>query len=190
MKSILIIAVGLLIFTCASAPSFAQTRPGTPGPAAPRPAAPQATPTTSAAVPVTRIALVDTTIFGDEKAGVTRYVNAVKGVQAGFQPRQVELNNLQSRIKAIADEIAATYPFHPRLKNVVALFKENEQFKQTRGLIELVSRLLRSVRDRPLRDTNCPDRAGGEKLWWSCYSNRVCRAFRCRRGPCRRRHRQ
>ena len=47
--------------------------------------------------------------------------------------------------EAIADEIAATYPFHPRLKNVIALFKENEQFKQTRGLIELVSRLLRSV---------------------------------------------
>jgi hypothetical protein len=50
--------------------------------------------------------------------------------------------------EAIADEIAATYPFHPRLKNVVALFKENEQFKQTRGLIELVSRLLRSAWDR------------------------------------------
>jgi Protein of unknown function (DUF499)/Fn3 associated len=50
--------------------------------------------------------------------------------------------------EAIADEIAATYPFHPRLKNVVALFKENEQFKQTRGLLELVSRLLRSVWER------------------------------------------
>jgi hypothetical protein len=33
--------------------------------------------------------------------------------------------------ESIADEIAATYPFHPRLKNVIALFKENEQFKQT-----------------------------------------------------------
>jgi hypothetical protein len=54
--------------------------------------------------------------------------------------------------EAIADEIAATYPFHPRLKNVIALFKENEQFKQTRGLIELVSRLLRSVWDRPAND--------------------------------------
>ena len=49
--------------------------------------------------------------------------------------------------EAIADEIAATYPFHPRLKNVIALFKENEQFKQTRGLIELISRLLKSVWD-------------------------------------------
>lgn len=54
--------------------------------------------------------------------------------------------------EAIADEISATYPFHPRLKNVIALFKENEQFKQTRGLIELVSRLLRSVWERPAND--------------------------------------
>ena len=54
--------------------------------------------------------------------------------------------------EAIADEIAATYPFHPRLKNVIALFQENEQFKQTRGLIELVSRLLRSVWDRKSND--------------------------------------
>lgn len=54
--------------------------------------------------------------------------------------------------EAIADEIAATYPFHPRLKNVIALFKENEQFKQTRGLIELVSRLLRSAWDRKAND--------------------------------------
>jgi Protein of unknown function (DUF499)/Fn3 associated len=54
--------------------------------------------------------------------------------------------------EAIADEIAATYPFHPRLKNVIALFKENEQFKQTRGLIELVSRLLRSVWKRQSND--------------------------------------
>ena len=54
--------------------------------------------------------------------------------------------------EAIADEVAATYPFHPRLKNVVALFKENEQFKQTRGLIELVSRLLKSVWERKEND--------------------------------------
>lgn len=54
--------------------------------------------------------------------------------------------------EAIADEIAATYPFHPRLKNVIALFKENEQFKQTRGLIELVSRLLKSVWERTAND--------------------------------------
>lgn len=54
--------------------------------------------------------------------------------------------------EAIADEIPAMYPFHPCLKNVIALFKENEQFKQTRGLIELVSRLLKSVWDRKAND--------------------------------------
>jgi hypothetical protein len=54
--------------------------------------------------------------------------------------------------EAIADEVVATYPFHPRLKNIIALFKENEQFKQTRGLIELVSRLLRSVWERQAND--------------------------------------
>lgn len=54
--------------------------------------------------------------------------------------------------EAIADEISVTYPFHPRLKNVIALFKENEQFKQTRGLIELISRLLRSVWERSAND--------------------------------------
>ena len=54
--------------------------------------------------------------------------------------------------EAIADEVTATYPFHPRLKNLVALFKENEQFKQTRGLIELVSRLLKSVWEREDND--------------------------------------
>ncbi len=54
--------------------------------------------------------------------------------------------------EALADEVAATYPFHPRLKNIIALFKENEQFRQTRGLIELVSRLLRSVWDRSAND--------------------------------------
>lgn len=54
--------------------------------------------------------------------------------------------------EALADEIADTYPFHPRLKNVVALFKENEQFRQTRGLMELVSRLLKSVWTRKTND--------------------------------------
>ncbi len=54
--------------------------------------------------------------------------------------------------EAIADEIAMTYPFHPRLKNVIALFQENEQFKKTRGLLELVSRLLKSVWERDSND--------------------------------------
>ena len=54
--------------------------------------------------------------------------------------------------EAMADEIVQTYPFHPRLKGLVALFKENEQFRQTRGLMELMSRLLKSVWERDADD--------------------------------------
>lgn len=54
--------------------------------------------------------------------------------------------------ESLADEIAKTYPFHPQLKNLVALFKENERFKQTRGLLELASRLLKSVWNRSSND--------------------------------------
>jgi len=54
--------------------------------------------------------------------------------------------------EALADEVVNTYPFHPRLKELVALFKENEQFKQTRGLMELMSRLLKSVWERDTDD--------------------------------------
>ena len=54
--------------------------------------------------------------------------------------------------EALADEIVQTYPFHPRLKELVALFKENESFRQTRGLMELMSRLLKSVWSRQTDD--------------------------------------
>lgn len=56
---------------------------------------------------------------------------------------------VQRSAEALASEIEATYPFHPGFKHIVALFKENEKFKQTRGLMELVSRLLKSVWDSP-----------------------------------------
>jgi hypothetical protein len=53
--------------------------------------------------------------------------------------------SIERSAEAIATQIEETYPFHPSFKSLVALFKENEKFKQTRGLMELVSRLLKSV---------------------------------------------
>jgi hypothetical protein len=52
----------------------------------------------------------------------------------------------------IASEIHASYPFHPGLKDVIAMFKENEGFRQTRGLLRFVSRLLKSVWERADND--------------------------------------
>ena len=99
MKRIIVIAAAFVVLTIACVSATAQTQP-----AGTRPAAPP-TPAPVAPVPDTKIALVDTTAFGDEKAGIKRYVNALKGVQASFQQRLNELNSLQTQIKAISDEI-------------------------------------------------------------------------------------
>src|SRR6185295_10332432 len=55
-----------------------------------------------------KIAFVNTAVFGDEKAGISRYIAAVKNLQVEFDPRQKELISLANRIKAIADDIDKT----------------------------------------------------------------------------------
>ena len=87
---------------------MSQTRPQTGGPRpTPTPLPkPAATPVAnSAAVPDSRIALIDTSIFGDEKNGIYRYVDAAKSVEAEFKTRSDEVQNLQNRLNALANEI-------------------------------------------------------------------------------------
>lgn len=55
-------------------------------------------------------------------------------------------------LEQVADEVRATYPFHPAYKHLVALFKENEGFRQTRGLMQFTARLLKCVWERPQND--------------------------------------
>jgi len=55
-------------------------------------------------------------------------------------------------MEQVAEEVRETYPFHPSFKNLVALFKENEGFRQTRGLMQFTARLLRSVWNRQDND--------------------------------------
>ena len=55
-------------------------------------------------------------------------------------------------MEEVAEEVRETYPFHPSFKNLVALFKENEGFRQTRGLMQFTARLLRSVWNRSAND--------------------------------------
>jgi len=117
MNRIILIAAAFAISIGASIPTFAQARPAaspTPArPAAPqptpvvpsRPAAPQIPVAGPANVPASKIALVDTSAFGDEKNGIRRYVNAVTTVRRAFEGKNAELRNLQSQIKAIADDI-------------------------------------------------------------------------------------
>lgn len=55
-------------------------------------------------------------------------------------------------MEQVAEEVRETYPFHPSFKNLVALFKENEGFRQTRGLMQFTARPLRSVWNREAND--------------------------------------
>ena len=57
-----------------------------------------------------------------------------------------------SSIEQIAEQVRETYPFHPSFKHLVALFKENEGFRQTRGLMQFTARLLKSVDERTADD--------------------------------------
>ncbi len=103
MKRIRLISAALMLAAIITISASAQTRPGT---AASRPAAPQTPAASNAPVPDTKIAFIDTGMFGEEKGGITRYVIAVKGVEREFQPRQTELTGIQAHIKALADEIS------------------------------------------------------------------------------------
>ncbi len=52
----------------------------------------------------------------------------------------------------IADEIHRSYPFHPSVKHVISLFRENESYRQTRGLMQFVSKMIKSTWERPQND--------------------------------------
>lgn len=63
-----------------------------------------------------------------------------KGEDAGYI--------IAASLEQIAEQVRETYPFHPSFKHLVALFKENENFRQTRGLMQFTARLLKSVDER------------------------------------------
>src|SRR6266550_7818832 len=101
MKRLFLIYAALTLMTISV---LGQTRPQT-SPARPT-TTPAATPAASTApVPDSRIALIDTTMFGDEKNGIWRYVDAAKSVQAEFKTRSDEVQNLENRINALITEI-------------------------------------------------------------------------------------
>lgn len=105
MKNFRIFAAALMLAAILAVSASAQTRPATGGTTPARPAAPAAS---NAPVPDTKIAFINTEAFGDEKTGITRYVAAMKSLEREFQPRQTELNTMQTRIRTIAEDISKT----------------------------------------------------------------------------------
>src|SRR5215831_5679350 len=112
MKITFAIVTTLTLIATSAIAAIAQTsRPGqTPRPTPTPLAQPRATPAPAAAnipVPQSKIALIDTTAFGDEKNGIYRFVDATKAVAAEFKPRTDEIQGLESRLNTLANEVDA-----------------------------------------------------------------------------------
>lgn len=81
--------------------AVAQTRPATPaGPAA---SAPQ-----NVVIPESKIALIYSDAFLDAKTGIAKFSSLMTTLNREFQPRQTELNQLQTQIQQLDDDIKKT----------------------------------------------------------------------------------
>ncbi|HEY5838267.1 MAG TPA: OmpH family outer membrane protein [Pyrinomonadaceae bacterium] len=89
----------------------AQTRPAAGTGTQPRPAAtPGATAPSTVSVPDSKVALIDSSAFADEKQGIAKFVSALKRVNAEFQPRQTDLQNLQQQIEKAKSDLQKAAP--------------------------------------------------------------------------------
>ena len=100
----------LSIVAAASISICAQPRPTptpvrSPTPLPSRPATPQPTPNLTVAIPPSKIAVIDTGVFGDEKAGIFRVVDAIKVVQNEFRAREQELQAMTTRLNTLVEDI-------------------------------------------------------------------------------------
>lgn len=97
MKIDRLIAAVAFVAAVAVAPVLAQTKPATQPTQQPA--------QTNAPLPESKIALVDTEAFGDEKQGIVRLVAAAKKVEASFDIIRKDLLEMQKKIQQLTDEI-------------------------------------------------------------------------------------
>jgi outer membrane protein len=94
-------AVGLLTTVAVSA--SAQTRPAAGTPPATQPQAPA-----TVAVPDSKMAVIYSDAFLDGKTGIAKFTSLSNTLKREFQPRETELQNLQTRIATLNKEITDT----------------------------------------------------------------------------------
>ena len=90
------------VLTVAAFCVSAQTKPAT-TPAAPQAAAPQ-----NVAVPDSKMAMIYSDAFLDPKTGIARFNSLLGTLNREFQPRQAELQALQTKINTLTKEIEDT----------------------------------------------------------------------------------
>jgi Skp family chaperone for outer membrane proteins len=101
MNTVRFFAAVALLTAAAFCVSAQQTKPATP--AAPPTAAPQ-----TVAVPDSKMALIYSDMFLDQKNGIARFNSLLGTLNREFQPRQAELQGLQQRIATLTKEIEDT----------------------------------------------------------------------------------
>ena len=69
-----------------------------------RPSAP-ATPQTRPASGGANIAVIDSAAFSDEKTGIARVMNAMKQIEAKYQPLRTELRGMRDRLNTLRSDI-------------------------------------------------------------------------------------
>ena len=90
------------VLTVAAFCVSAQTKPAA-TPAAPQAAAPQ-----NVAVPDSKMAMIYSDAFLDPKSGIARFNSLLGTLNREFQPRQAELQTLQTKINTLTKEIEDT----------------------------------------------------------------------------------
>jgi outer membrane protein len=103
MKIIRAIAAVAFFAAISAASVVAQPKPTTTP-------APATTGSATGNVPDTKLALVDTDQFLDEKAGIVRLVTAAKKVENEFLPRRTELQTLQAQIDKLTADLQKAAP--------------------------------------------------------------------------------
>ena len=63
------------------------------------------TPNLAVAVPPSKIAVVDTSVFSDEKVGIFRVIDATRALQNEFRAREQELQTTQGRLNTLVEDI-------------------------------------------------------------------------------------
>ncbi|MGD0109022.1 MAG: DUF499 domain-containing protein [Rhodopila sp.] len=80
-----------------------------------------------------------------EKLPDSSVIDSVADAYAQAMNEAVRSRMVSRTPEQFAEEVHRCYPFHPRLRDLIALFRNNERFRQTRGLMRMVSRIVMDV---------------------------------------------
>jgi Skp family chaperone for outer membrane proteins len=99
-----------------------------------------------------KVALIDTSAFADEKAGIRRIVEAVTRVNNEFQPRSTELQQMRARYDQLVKEINAT----PAAADQQAVARKADDADTLKRDIDRKSEDAKSAYEKRLREVLSP----------------------------------